>query len=185
MPALPSTSRTQEHLLLLLVYLAHYGAHWFTINGDTSNKLSLCRRLGFCNETDYYAFLVYGGLVGYETNKKTGNSDLEIYRNAWSNMLTSHPDNEELFELNQKEVDMENAMRSIPQQRTRPHRYDYHVLSIGEMDYDSYCSISEQLKFESLIPPTPNAIKSTQHKLLHNIRRMITDTIINNQDMYD
>ena len=65
-----SKSCAQEHLLILLVFLAQYGASWFTINGDTSNECSLCRRLGFCNETDYYAFLVHGGLAGYENNKK-------------------------------------------------------------------------------------------------------------------
>ena len=163
-----SKSCVQEHLLVLLVFLAQCGASWFTINGDTSNEFSLCRRLGFCNETDYYAFLVHGGLAGYENNKKIGKNDLKIkiYKDAWHKMLSSHPDNEELFELNRKEMDMENAMKGIPQRRSRPHRFDYHVISIGKKDYKSHCSITEQLKFGVLIPPSLNSIKSMQREFI-------------------
>ena len=99
-------------------------------------------------------------------------------------MLSSHPDNEELFELNRKEMDMENAMKGIPQRRSRTHRLDYRLISIGKKDYESYRSITEQLKFGALIPPSLNSIKSMQHKFVQNIRRMITDTIINNHDVY-
>jgi len=74
-------------------------------------------------------------------------------------------------------------MKGIPQRISRPHRFDYHVISIGKKDYKSYRSITEQLKFGALIPPSLNSIKSMQRKFLGNIRRMITDTIINNQDV--
>ena len=57
--------RAQEQLLVLLVFLAQCGASWFTINGETSKEFSLCRRLGFYDRTDYYAFLVHGGLAGH------------------------------------------------------------------------------------------------------------------------
>jgi len=104
MPTSPSKSRAKEHLLLLLIFLAQCGASWFTINGDTSDEFSLCHHLGFCDETDHYAFLVHGGLAGYETNKNTGKN--KIYKDAWSNLLIGHPENEELFELNRKEMNM-------------------------------------------------------------------------------
>ena len=105
---------------------------------------------------------MHDGLAGYKTNKKTGKNDLKIYKDAWSNLLSSHPENEELFELNRKEMDMENAMLGIPQRRSRPHRFDYHVISIGKKDYESYCSITEQLKFGAIIPPSLDSIKSMQ-----------------------
>ena len=98
--------------------------------------------------------------------KKTGKNDLKIYKYAWSNLLSSHPENEELFELNRKEMGMENAMLGIPQCRARPHRFNYHVISIGKKDYESYRSITEQLKFGAIIPPSINSIKSMQRKFL-------------------
>jgi len=100
-------------------------------------------------------------------------------------LLISHPENKELFELNRTDMDMENATKGIRQRRSRPHQFNYHVISIGKKDYDSYRSIAEQLKFGALVPPSLNSIKSMQRKFLRNIRRMMTDTIINNSDVYN
>ena len=43
-------------------------SHWFSINGDTSCNISLCRLLGFFSPMDYHAFLVSKGLAAYEFN---------------------------------------------------------------------------------------------------------------------
>ena len=100
-----SMRRAQEHLLVLLVFLAQCGASWFTINGETSKDFSLCHRLGFHDPNEYHAFLVHAGLAGYEINSK-GKKELKIYRDEWNSMINSERNK---FEMNTKDFDMENT----------------------------------------------------------------------------
>ena len=184
MPTTASMRRAQEQLLVLLVFLAQCGASWFTINGETSKEFSLCRRLGFYDRTDYYAFLVHGGLAGYDINKKTGQKELKIYRDEWNHMLDELPNKAELFELNTKNFDIKNTLKG-DSQRGQKHRFDFHVISIGRKSKDSYKNIAVQLKQGSIIPPALNLLNKMQRSFVRNVWRMITDTIINNRDIYD
>ena len=176
--------RAQELLLVLLVFIANSDSRWFAINGETANEFSLCHRLGFYDRTDYYAFLVHGGLAGYDINKKTGQKELKIYRDEWNHMLDELPNKAELFELNTKNFDIKNTLKG-DSQRDQKHRFDFHVISIGQKSKDSYKNIAVQLKQGSIIPPALNLLNKMQRSFVRNVRRMITDTIINNRDIYD
>ena len=48
----------EDALVDLLGVLAQGQSQRYTLNGNTSTKVSLCRVLGFFSETDYHAFLV-------------------------------------------------------------------------------------------------------------------------------
>jgi len=60
--------QAQELLTTLLVCITASYSFWFTINGDISTDFSLCRRLGFFSEVDYYALIVAAGLARYAGN---------------------------------------------------------------------------------------------------------------------
>ena len=183
MPATKTMQRAQALLLVLLRFTAQSDAHWFTINGETSRENSLCRRLGFYDQTDYYAFLVTGGLAEYEINKKGGHKELKIYKDAWDQMLNSLPDKAELFELNQKQFDIDNAIKGV--KARKDHLFDFQVIRIGQRCDDTYKNIVLQLKNGVITPPTLNSLQKMQRSFTRNSRRMITDTIINNRDVYD
>ena len=53
---------------VMLEFLSNSASFWYTINitGDPSYDFSLCRRIGFCFENDWFAFLVGVGLGGYD-----------------------------------------------------------------------------------------------------------------------
>ena len=60
----------EDKLAEVLAKLANGESHWYTLNGDTSSDLLLCRQLGFFSRMDYYAFLYTKGLAAYRLNKK-------------------------------------------------------------------------------------------------------------------
>ena len=53
----------EDALADLLGVLAQGPSQWYTLNGDTSTKVSLCRVLGFFSEADYHALLVSKNLA--------------------------------------------------------------------------------------------------------------------------
>ena len=100
-------------------------------------------------------------------------------------MLDELPNKAELFELNTKNFDIKNTLKG-DSQRGQKHRFDFHVISIGQKSKDSYKNIAVQLKQGSIIPPALNLLNKMQRGFpRNNVRRMITDTIINNRDIYD
>ena len=71
-----STVLVRELLAVLIAFTASSSSHWYTVNGGTFSKLSLCCLLGFCSEVDYYACLVSAGLAGY--NNRNGKKTLQL-----------------------------------------------------------------------------------------------------------
>ena len=69
MGASDEESRARQLLADILAFIASSESHWFTINGDATHDFSLCRRLGFNHENDFFAFLVTCGLAGYEDDR--------------------------------------------------------------------------------------------------------------------
>ena len=63
----------------VLAKLANGNSHWYTINGDTSTDLSLCRQLVFLSRMDFYSFLFIEGPVTYNLNQKTQKWVIDIY----------------------------------------------------------------------------------------------------------
>ena len=56
----------QEDVLAeLLDILAGGSSHWYTLNGEPFAKTSLCKMLGFYNESDYHALLISKKLAAY------------------------------------------------------------------------------------------------------------------------
>jgi len=185
MPATETMRRAQELLLVLLVFIAQSDSHWFTINGETSREFSLSRRLGFHDRTDYYAFLVTGGLAGYEINKTTKVKELKIYRDEWDTMLSTLPNKADLFELNQKQFDIESTIKRVKQRSDKEYRFDFQVIRVGLKNHGWHKNIAQQLKNGVITPPTLNSLQKMQRGFTRNSRRMITDTIINDRDVYD
>ena len=61
----------EDALADLLGVLAQGPSQWYTLNGDTSTRVSLCRVLGFFSEADYHAFLVSKNLASFRPNKSS------------------------------------------------------------------------------------------------------------------
>ena len=60
----------EDMLAELFLIFSQGSSHWFSVNGDTSCKISRCRLIGFFSPMDYYAFLVSKGLAAYKFNLK-------------------------------------------------------------------------------------------------------------------
>ena len=73
----------------VLAKLANSESHWYTINGDTSTDLLLCRQLGFFSRMDVYAFLFTKGLAAYGLNKKTRDWEIAICGTRWIEYLVN------------------------------------------------------------------------------------------------
>ena len=54
----------------LLGVLAQGQSQRYTLNGNTSTKVSLCRVLGFFSEADYHALLVSKQLASYRPSQQ-------------------------------------------------------------------------------------------------------------------
>ena len=174
-------SRARALLLVLLVFAAQANSSWVTI-GETSRDCSLCSRIGFYDRTEFYAFLVTAGLAVYELNAN-GKTELQILRKEFDTMLDILPNKAELFEVTMMKFDIENASQGIAQ---RPNQRGYYsVLRIGIKNDGYATSISKMMKKGTFAPPALNSLSSMQRSFLRNSRRMITDTIINNQEVYD
>lgn len=125
-----SMRRGRELLIVLLAFVASGESFWYTINGDTTHAFSLCRRLGFYYEADYFAFLVGCGLAGY-TEDKHGKKKYKIYQNEWKDLLVSstlkelsEKKQENLFDLNNKQFDVHGAIQG---RQNDKNRFDFKV----------------------------------------------------------
>ena len=109
----------EDVLAELFSILSQGSSHWFSINGDTSCKISLCRLLGFFSPMDYYAFLVLKGLAAYEFNSKKRKMEIAIKINKREHYLRdkryglAFPQN---AEVTQTKMDMENYLCGKKQQ---------------------------------------------------------------------
>ena len=73
----------EDVLAELFSILSKGSSHWFSINGDTSCEISLCRLIGFFSLVDYYAFLVSKGLAAYEFNSRKREMEIAIQIDKW------------------------------------------------------------------------------------------------------
>jgi hypothetical protein len=174
--------RAREYLLVLLIFLAEADSFWFTISGETSRDCSLGRRLGFYDKIDYYAFLVTAGLAEYRIHGN-GDKELKILRGQWNIMLDILPNKAELFYVTERMFDVESAVAGLTQCRANRGRCS--VIRVGVKNKGWHKNIAAQLKKRFTVPPTLNSLQTMQRSFTRNMRRMITDTIINNRDVYD
>ena len=79
----------EDVLAELLGILSKGSSHWYSINGETSCKVSLCSLLGFFQPMDYYAYLVSKGLAAYKFNSKKREMVIEIKINKWEQFLSN------------------------------------------------------------------------------------------------
>ena len=126
------------------------------MNGDITHNVSLARRLGFFRAV--------------------------ILPHEWLDIV-KHPSlHESSLSLSKKYFDVRGAIKGKQDQRNR---FNYHILRIGNEQDDSPKNIGTQIKEGFINPPPLNSLSSFQRSFKGDIRRIITDTIINDRDVYD
>ena len=130
-----SMAKARSCLAVLLKFLAGADSFYFTINGATNTDFSLCRRLGFTSEDDYYAFLIAAGLASYIKEKGTNNRTLQVSSAGWRAFLQDSKYNltSDIVEYDPIRTDLLAFIRG--QRRVR--RDQYHVLRIGQLTENS------------------------------------------------
>ena len=160
--------RARELLVALISFVAAGPSFWYTINGDTTSEFSLCWRLGFFCEVDYYVFLVAEGLAGYA--KRRGKITFDILGEEWKSFLKNDDYDLSAYKCKhlKKRFDLEAVRKGKNQ--VDENRFDYHVIRFGRRNSDSYASnITKQIipsskKFITT-PPTLPALCSQQRTL--------------------
>ena len=136
----------EDALVDLLGILAQGSSQWYTLNGDTSTKVSLCRVLGFFSEADYHALLVSKNLASYRSNKSSGKLEVVMLVDKWREYI-----NNERYKIvspvnagiETKRVDIASLLSGRKQDNKQ--RQDYYVLRLGSRQSESYAgSISRQ-----------------------------------------
>ena len=122
------------------------------------------------------------GLANYELNGK-GENELKILRTEFNTMLNVLPNKAALFEVSKMHFDIESSMTGKKQRKDERGRYS--VLRVGEKNDGWARSISKMTKEGITTPPAIDSFSKMQRSFIRNVRRMITDTIINNRDVYD
>ena len=104
-------------LATLLVFIAAGDSFWYTINGDTTTQFSLCRRLGFFSEVDYYAFMIAAGLAGYTEKRGQAAKQLQINKAEWVSFLKDerYGLSKETAEQTLKRFDVEALVNGVAQ----------------------------------------------------------------------
>ena len=119
--------------------LSKGGSHWYTINGDTSSNLSLCRRLGFFSEMDYYAYLGSKGLAAYIMNKQSQMMEVYIVEEKWKGFLVSK--NYGLSSQNAEhtltKLDMKSLLRGETPSRDIQYCDNFHLICFGQQESDT------------------------------------------------
>ena len=116
----------------ILGILAGRSSHWYTLNGDLFAKISLCKMLGFYNESDYHSFVVSKKLAAYWLDKWSRSMKIEILLNKWktyfqnSRYSLSIPAN---CEIVCKNVDLRNLLHGKNYDNSK--RYDYCAIRLG------------------------------------------------------
>mmetsp|Transcript_43910 Transcript_43910/g.92401 ORF Transcript_43910/g.92401 Transcript_43910/m.92401 type:complete len:272 (+) Transcript_43910:91-906(+) len=102
-----------------------------------------------------------------------------------NDVISGHPSfHDTHIELKKKRFDADSVLAGRPQSNKQ--RFDFHAIHIGERDEDSYQNVSQQQQVKcNPSPPALKSLNSMQRSFTRNIRRMITDTIINNREVYD
>ena len=176
--------KAQDLLATLLHHLSKSPSRWYTINGNTTTKISLTQRLGFFDELDYYAFLVTAGLSGYDYKKNTTTKELKIHKDAWVDKILHNDaianDNIELAKFH---FDTDSAIDGLKQQtKDKTH---HHVIRIGVKNAGWHSNVTKMLKDGiNTLPPLEN-LSSKQRNFACSINQMTLDTIINNPDLYN
>ena len=98
-------------------------------------------------------------------------------------MLDILPNKAELFYVTESMFDVESAVAGLTQCRADRSRCS--VIRIGVKHKGWHKNIVAQLKERFTIPPNLNSLQTMQRSFTRNMRPMITDTIINNRDVYD
>ena len=167
-------------LVGMLSFLSNSASFWYTINGDPSYDFSLCRRIGFRFENDWFAFLVGAGLGGYE--ELGGSRRFSIFVDQWRQLIDSSDClDPKLFSINKKAFDIQAVVEHRKQSDSE--RSNFHTIRIGHESSDSCKHISEQVKWDPK-PPTIHNLNSMQRNFTRNQRRLIADTILNNNNVF-
>ena len=144
----------EDVLVELLGILVQGPSQWYTLNGDTSTQVSLCRVLGFFSETDYYAFLVHKNLAEYRFNKAFVKMELRLPPNEWRSYLDNKRYTVKLSfnaEIEKKKIDINSMLSGKKQSDSQG--YNYHVLRLGSRESESYAqTISSQKVWLPKIP---------------------------------
>ena len=119
----------RKFLAILLSFISTWEASWFTNNGDTMYKFSLCQRLGFYHATNYYAFLVLCGLAGWTKIKGGGGKkSLQIYTQRWTDLISKYDLDASRFHLTQTRIDLEAKIQGT----VVDERFRHQVIQIGK-----------------------------------------------------
>lgn len=167
----------------LFSILAQGSSHWFSINGDTSCEISLCRLLGFLSPMDYYAFLVSKGLAAYEFNSKKREMEIEIKFGKWEQYLCNKryglcsPEN---TEVTIARFNMENLLGDKTKQNNK--RYDHYIIRLGKKDSETYAS---KISLQEIFLPTIPGWRSKQRYFKRNINEHVMNTLLDNDDVFN
>ena len=173
----------QEDVLAELLGLLTGGSsHWYTLNGDPFAKTSLCKMLGFYNESDYHAFLVSKKLAAYRLDKKSRKMIVEILIDNWTTYLPNSryhlfiPTN---CEIECKIFDLASVLlckKQEPASRTR-----HYVIRLGRRCSETYSSsITKQ---QIWLPKIPGW-SSKQRYFRRLTNEVVLNTILDHKEVY-
>ena len=89
--------------------------------------------------------------------------------------------NPHLFSFNMKRFDAKGAINGKQNDKKR---MKYHIIWIGHESDNSPPNIGKQIKYGFTTPPHIQSISSLQRHFKNSVSRMITDTMVNYQDVY-
>ena len=175
--------KARDLLLTFLSFASSANSFWYTINGDASAEFSLCRRLGFFSEVEYYALLIEAGLAGIA--EKDEKKEVKILGSNWKSFLISSEHGLSVLniEYDVKKFDIDALVRGSKQ--VDNHRHSYHVLRIGHSKSETYTtSITRQKHQKKFIrsPPILPGLRSSQRILTRSSQNLIADVIVENED---
>ena len=172
----------EDALADLLGVLAQGPSQWYTLNGDTSTKVSLCRVLGFFSEADYHALLVSKNLASYRSNKSSGKLEVVMLVDKWREYINNErykivsPVN---AEIETKRVDIASLLSGRKQDNKQ--RQDYYVLRLGSRQSESYAgSISRQ----QIWLPQISGWRAKQRYFRHSVNDIVLKTQLESEDLY-
>ena len=186
-PSSLESIKARELLLSFFVFASSGESFWYTIDGDVTAEFSLCRRLGFFSEVDYFALLVKANLAGYVNRK--GKDVLSILSGRWKEFLVDDDAglSIENLEFSKKRFDIGSFIAGRTQRDK--HRSDVHAIRIGRRIPGYASTITKQKvpgtkKFKTTPPGLPG-LRSHQRTLTRASRDLIADVVLASEDFVD